>query len=667
MRKFQGFILFYVAVLFFELAIGVASAADLNAWEFRQQVTLEQTGVVKIPLPVQLLDVAQPDFRDLRILDDHGNEVPYFLEAPRSRLSAVSPVKSFSSTVDNDATTILIDTGTKEPIDCILLSTPAPSFIKPVRIEGSNNNRDWKLLVEGRPIFREPNGIGNLEVNIDSGAWSHLRLTIDDSRSVAIPVTGVSMRTVVASSSSHLVPVKIVENTKSSGTNRVVVDLGFAHLPLASIRIESPDPLFKRQVFVATSQLEDNTAQERIFGRGLIYHMTVGSYPATNNSISLDIQTPSRQLIMLIEDGDNPPLNITSVDAEVRNVYVTFVAPATSLNFFTGNKLASSPRYDLAAMSANLRTIAPTSAQFSTLQPNPSFNGSATLPEIPNLGSEIDTRGWRYRKPVKIIEDGVQQLELDIAVLSHSKDDLSDLRLVKGNRQISFVLEHTSISRSVQPESSLLEDSKRPSVSRWRLKVPYQRLPFARLTCTITNQVFKRDVVLYEELKDERGEPYKRILSSGTWLRTPTLENSEFTLNISQRPQSDILYLEIDNQDNPHINAANFQLNYPVNRLLFKGANAGVTQLYYGNKHANSPTYDVQLVGERLLVSPKHIAEFGPEESLISDWTAGRMLKGKAGIVFWASLVLVVASLLVVITHLLPKNDTKTEPDQKPS
>ena len=96
-------------------------------------------------------------------------------------------------------------------------------------------------------------------------------------------------------------------------------------------------------------------------------------------------------------------------------------------------------------------------------------------------------------------------------------------------------------------------------------------------------------------------------------------------------------------------------LAYPVTELLFK-ADAGPLDLYYGNREAAAPRYDIALIAGQILAADKETATLGPEETGSGESWAGRALKGtRSGVVFWAALGLVVVALLVVVAKLLPK------------
>ena len=226
---------------------------------------------------------------------------------------------------------------------------------------------------------------------------------------------------------------------------------------------------------------------------------------------------------------------------------------------------------------------------------------------------------------------------------------------MRDGRQVPYILERTSISRLLTPTVTATNDSKDKKLSRWIIKLPQRNLPITRLSCNARTTLFQRDVALHEELADERGEKYRRLLSSAAWVQTPDGKNREFVLTFDSPLQSDTMFLETHNGDNPPIELDKFKVFHPATRLLFKAKADDVISVYYGNPRVSPPRYDLSLVAGQLLAAEKSVVTLLAEEQLKkSSWSEGRT-PGKGGVVFWGILAVVVVGLLFVISRLLPK------------
>ena len=645
----------------FALAVaGSANAAGLPAeWQHEQPFNVPAPGLVKLNLPGETLDAARPALEDLRLYDGTGNEVPYLIERPVPVVKIVQNVKSFHVSLNPSNTVIVLETGLTQPLDDVALETPAESFLKPVRVEGSADLKRWQTLDQGQPIFRQPNGVNRLHVSFPAGTWPWLRLVVDDQRSPPIPFTGARIRVAVNEPApSEWMPVTIAERNENPGETRLALDLGAANLSIASIQIETAEPLFTRHVTLAVPRVAEDAIHEQAIGQGVIYRIAVEGQPASESLlVPLGGQVRSRELLLFIQNQDSPPLPIAAVRVERRPVYLVFLArQAGAYHLLTGNSRCAAPSYDLAALGMNLKSVAVAPLKLSPLADNPNYRLPEELPGIEETGAVLDVTAWKYRKPVEISRAGAQQLELDPDVLAHAQPDFQDLRLLHGSNQVPYIIERTSINRSLAPAVTATNDAKDPKLSRWLIKLPQSRLPVTRLSCVTRRALFQRDLTLYEERTDERGEKYRHNLDGVSWVQTPERKSREFAMTFDSLPQSDTLFLETHNGDNPPIDLENFQLFYPATRILFKAGPDDELFLYYGNPREDSPRYDLSLVAGQLLAADKATASLGVEQQLRKSSWREYEIPGKGGVVFWGILALVVVVLLIIISRLLPKS-----------
>jgi hypothetical protein len=659
-RRAGGFSYKPLVVFFIFLAALSLNAAGLPAdWQHEQPFNVPAPGLIKLNLPVETLDAARPALEDLRLYDDAGNEVPYLIERPVPVTKVVQNIKSFHISLTTSNTVIVLETGLAQPLDDIVLETPAAGFLKPVRIEGSTDLKRWQSLEQGQPIFRLPNGVSRLHVSFPAGTWPWLRLTVDDQRTSPIPFTGARIRVAVNEPAPTLwMPATIAERNENPGETRLALNLGAANLSLAAVQIETAEPLFSRQVTFAVPQISEDSIREQTIGQGAIYRVGIEGQPAAESlSAPLESQVRSRELLLFIHNQDSPPLPITTVRVERRPVYLVFLArQAGAYHLLTGNGQCAAPRYDLAALDMNLKSVTVSPIKFSSPAVNPNYHPPEVLPGIEGTAAALDVAAWKFRQPVKIISAGAQQLELEPDVLAHAQSGFQDLRLLHGSNQVSYVFERTSISRSLAPAVTATNDAKDPKLSRWIIKLSQSHLPVTRLNCTAQTALFQREMTLYEELADERGEKYRHNLGSASWVQKPDRKNREFFLTLDSPPQSDTLFLETHNGDNPPVALEKFQLFYPATRILFKARPDDELFLYYGNPRVATPSYDLSLVAGQLLSADKAVASPGTEQQLLKSSWREHEIPGQGGVIFWGILALVVVMLLVIISRLLPKS-----------
>src|SRR5438067_4102842 len=138
---------------------------------------------------------------------------------------------------------------------------------------------------------------------------------------------------------------------------------------------------------------------------------------------------------------------------------------------------------------------------------------------------------------------------------------------------------------------------RRPTTQRdprscaWSLRLPQTALPITRVVCTSASPLFHREMRLWEEVTDERGDKFPRELGRATWDQTPAKAAREFIIQLNARPQSGTLFLETNNGDNPAIELRQFRCYYPVTRVVFITASDWThpIRLYNGNTEASAP------------------------------------------------------------------------------
>jgi hypothetical protein len=344
------------------------------------------------------------------------------------------------------------------------------------------------------------------------------------------------------------------------------------------------------------------------------------------------------------------------VRVERRPVYLVFLArSAGTFHLLTGNKFCAAARYDLAALGTNLKTAAALPVAVSALADNPNYRAPEALAGVELTGAALDVSGWKFRKPLQLARSGAQQMELDLDVLANAAPGFADLRVLHGSNQVPYIVQRTSINRTLTLSVALTNDAKQPKLSRWIIKLPRAGLPLTRLACVAKTPLFQREMSLYEELADERGDKYRRDLGGVSWTQTPGRKVNDFSITLGGAAQSDTLFLETQNGDNPPIELEKFAAFYPATRVLLKAKADDALFLYYGNPRVSAPSYDLSLVAGELLAGDKAAAKLADEQQLKKSSWAESQTPGSGGFVFWGILAVVVIGLLVIITRLLPK------------
>src|SRR5439155_17759410 len=110
-------------------------------------------------------------------------------------------------------------------------------------------------LAAGEPIFQLSSGVANLRISFADAAWEFLRLTIDDRRSEPVPLTGAQLHRPRSAAPAETLPITIKSRDDSLGITRLALDLGAAHLTVASLHIDTSGPLFTPTATLGVSEI----------------------------------------------------------------------------------------------------------------------------------------------------------------------------------------------------------------------------------------------------------------------------------------------------------------------------------------------------------------------------------------------------------------------------
>lgn len=268
--------------------------------------------------------------------------------------------------------------------------------------------------------------------------------------------------------------------------------------------------------------------------------------------------------------------------------------------------------------------------------------------QIPISGAPIDLTGWTYRAKIGIRDDGVQQLDLDLETLARAARDLRDVRVVSDGQQFPYLLETSADTHRYVPLVETVTDPKRPTTSLWKIRLPAAGAPITRLICQTRAPLFDRSVAMRES--------DQRTLGTARWVRTPAQASRPLELIVSALPAGNEIFLEMENGDNPAIALDDFELEYPVVRLLFRASMSPETFLYFGNPEAVAPSYDVALIAPQLRAAARQSATLGTGERVRAVTLSEKLQRpGGRRWILWVGLGIVVVALLAVIARLLPK------------
>jgi len=607
--------------------------------------------------------VAENGLADLRLFDDAGGAIPYLLVyAPSREPSWVSARATLALAPTDTSSGFEVDLGAVTEVDRVRIDGLASPFLKRLVLEGSGDRVRWTMLAAEGTVFDLPDEqLNQTEVAFTPGAFQYLRVTWDDTNSgrVGLPRSVAARRTPPAAdppSATAAVPVE--RRASEPGVSRHLIRLPSAGLPVVALELDVAGGHVFRQAVVMESQLSGAQAVPVEIGRTTLRRVVQGG--AAASALRVAIEPPSQaELELVIEDGANPPLELTGVSVVLAELpWIYFEAPAGPVVARYGSRGLAQPLYDLEAARAGLRLESLPEAGWEPSRATTSGPGAEDLTE-PGTGAPLEASSFRYVRDVSG-SPGLAAVTLDAAVLAHSQGPsgrFSDVRLLDlDNRQIPYVLEQRDepqvvevpIRAAGEPRAVELRGSAGRSL--YRAELPFSGLPESRLVLDTPARVFRRSVRVGVEREPDRRhrDVWFDVARSAEWRHTDP-QTPATSLALSLRAlNTDALIVEVDEGDNAPLPIAGARLLLPSYRLRFYLPESGA-RLAYGRSDLGAPQYDLALLAPRVMGTAAADATIAPE----SAEPAGGAAPLVSPVLFWTLLGVAVTGLTLLIVRLV--------------
>jgi hypothetical protein len=664
-----------VSAVLLVLACAVARAGEDPGFRYLRPVVPAGPGPNRLVVDVPLLTGARPmrfdaaggfagGMEDVRLFASDGREVPYLLVAPPPQAEQWHEVRIVPIMPTRAESGFEFDVGGVEPIDRLRMTGLRSPFLKRLRLEGSGDRVHWIVLADAATVFDLPDErMRRTEVGFAREAVRYVRVTWDDRNSapLAPPATvAVRLRSAAEPAGGTAVPVAFARRPSEPRTSRFRIRLPGAGLPVRSLELEVGGERLSRQATVTEPRLVGGELVPRELGTALLRRVVLGGAAATEVQIAM--APPSEpELELVVDDGDNPPLDLRGVWAEVPAFPWLYFesSDGAALTARFGAPMLDAPRYDLEAARDVVRTMTAPHATWGIRTEAPAPPSDQTSQDVNVIGALVDPDAFGYERAIESGPIGLTALRLDAAVLAHSRA-LADVRIVDTHgRQIAYVVEHLGepavvalpppIAARTRPDGMAAGDSG------YDLVLPHAGLPQARLLLSTTARVFERRVTVWVDRRggtDARSRGRWEPIRKAAW-RHVDPQRPAPPLAIELPPLEVItLVVGVDDGANGPLPLGNPQLLLPARRLRFVRPADGPLRLLYGAPSLAAPRYDLALLAPRLLGTAAHEVAAGPEPGP-TDHERATEARAFDERVLWAVLLAAIVALGLVLARVL--------------
>lgn len=336
------------SILLFSLLVVISQVIGQSFTMEAKIDSVQEDGNYQILISPEVSTHLKQDFSDLRIYDTKNHEVPYFLRIEKAPVSTES-FRSYEiiehNKVPDCCTRLIIRNADKNKIDNIGLIIKNADVRKKARLSGSDDTLNWYTIKENYELESLYNNYKTQEVKIlhfPLSDYEYFRLEISDSLSLPISILQAGYYDVLHENATLVdLPAPAVVQTDSLD-KKSYVKIAFQspqYIDRIRFNISGPDNYLRQaKLCIKTTNNKKSYFKE----------ITACELKSNHSNEFLLDNLFVRELYLIIDNKDNPPLSVESVEAS--QIRRTLIAPLQKDKNYVlrfGDKKAPLPDYDL--------------------------------------------------------------------------------------------------------------------------------------------------------------------------------------------------------------------------------------------------------------------------------------------------------------------------------
>ncbi len=334
---------------------------------------------------------------ELRVFDAAGREIPSLVHSADSRGEVVDrPVTIFNQAWSEDGSrTVSVELRDRkpQPVNEFVFELADEEYNARVRVEAGQDGENWQILRDGlhlirHTVKREKIAYRHNVLRVPTARFRFYRFTLRptqppgervDPAQEPLVINGLAVREVVQRGSALALRATLErfddDRDADSRHHYWKLDLGRANLGVDRVDFTIPATDFARSVGLWEWSAERGR-RTRQLATGVAFH-----YDDDVHTEFTDFATDARVLVMMIDQGDDEPVDVTAARASRPQQQVRFLGPRAlelPLALYLDPDEAREPRYDLARRLHEHEIASFTELRLDALEPNP---GYAKAPE----------------------------------------------------------------------------------------------------------------------------------------------------------------------------------------------------------------------------------------------------------------------------------------------
>ncbi len=327
------------------------SWSQFDAYKYTSKIQQPSSTWHKIQLEESVLGRANDDLSDIRIIQIKGKdtvEAPYLINRNNEIIKEKTANFTFKDVVQKDGFYVFeLNRISKKQIREIKLKFVDNNFDWRIELEASKNGKDWNKILTNYRI---------VSINNSQTAFSFTNLVFSPSEATFFKLKIKATNAPILSNASYFESKNYstiwneIKNVKLDiqtikEEKKTYLNASFKYkTPLSKIKIQVENDFdFYRPISIYGSL--DSIYTDNLEGLELLYSGYLNSFDLSEFNLS---ETFVKHLLIVVNNNDNPPLNIKSLFSYYKPISLTARFEKSGDYFLCyGNSLASFPDYDI--------------------------------------------------------------------------------------------------------------------------------------------------------------------------------------------------------------------------------------------------------------------------------------------------------------------------------
>jgi len=330
----------FICLLAFFLTSKAHSQSD-----YTYKTQLDKTaaaGFYKIDLPPKLVAKCKVGLEDIRVFDEYGERVPYLLKEDlptfKTEYFTEFPVIKFAKEKDKQ-THVILGNASGHAINNLLLFIKNMDATRSVSLTGSDDSLHWFIIKENiylQNTFSSDADNITKTLSFPNSNYKYFQLTVLGENVIPFRIIKAGIYKQDIRYGKYIALPKPAIIQKDSLDKKSYVQLKFDDsYQIDKIVIEAGGPkYFKRNI-----SINKNNAS--------YYSDLIDGYLVSDSINSFTINSKTSRLFLIINNEDNMPLKISSVDAFQLNIsLLTYLQANKNYYIYFSDSTATAPKYD---------------------------------------------------------------------------------------------------------------------------------------------------------------------------------------------------------------------------------------------------------------------------------------------------------------------------------